>query len=595
MNGRLRAENRGSKTRRLAERAGRPHPRTEARGSETRRLERGAFTLVEMLVAVGAVALIAVGLARVFSAAGKTVRVGGVVSRLNESAALLERQIREDISRMTRNGFLVIVNERAGEGLKGSSVPPNEVGHLVRLSADDPSDGRQRRIDQFIIFAEGTFETKREAVVRNLTASSTQARIYYGHGLRWTDPANRNPIDIQDVDQDDDHAQVNTPAFGSPGPNQYASQWDLMRHVTLLAEPSFEEGRPFSRNPYIQSIDDNEYQIAGQPAAPSIFRNLDAANKPSAGDMARDDGSGVEKPGFACGVVDIATTSLGEIRAIVLDAINPGEFRNEPWVQGAGGIAFEPGEESLTYMKQWMDLAFPMEVEALQKSGSVTNQGYRMHCERQPPDLLGTRASGQTGQLAQPDFRRADQMMLMASNFVPACTEFIVEWSFGKTYQPKSSGNLGGPPGEIIWHGMDRWVDFDGDGEADPTSATDKRVARPYRGYKQRPYDSQPRDTAYEQDSVFAYPDDESNAVLSDLIHKPGSSTQIPSGMLYSYFGYVDPTYVPPQGSGKLTRDWPWPKMLRITMSLADPVDPTTERTFQFIVELPQRGAPAQN
>jgi len=35
------------------------------------------------------------------------------------------------------------------------------------------------------------------------------------------------------------------------------------------------------------------------------------------------------------------------------------------------------------------------------------------------------------------------------------------------------------------------------------------------------------------------------------------------------------------------TLPWKWPKLLRVTVTIADPIDPSFERTFQFIYDLP--------
>ena len=63
-----------------------------------------------------------------------------------------------------------------------------------------------------------------------------------------------------------------------------------------------------------------------------------------------------------------------------------------------------------------------------------------------------------------------------------------------------------------------------------------------------------------------------------------------------SYFGYHDPTFDPddPNRNGNTSdaalaesNPWPWPKLLRVTISLADPNDPSIEETFQFVIDLP--------
>ena len=89
-----------------------------------------------------------------------------------------------------------------------------------------------------------------------------------------------------------------------------------------------------------------------------------------------------------------------------------------------------------------------------------------------------------------------------------------------------------------------------------------------------------------------------SRKVWSELIHWPANykdrgrqfATDVP---LYSFFGYVDPTYNPTvlpfdQSKGDPdTVEWPWPKLLRFTISLVDAADPSVEQTFQFVVDLP--------
>ncbi len=573
-----------------------------------------AFTLLEMLIAVGAVALIAVGLARVFSAAGQTVRVGTKVSRLNESAALIERQIREDIAGMSRGGFLVIVNERADEY---HNPDHTNNGLPIALSADAPVETtRPRRIDQLLFFADGSFVSKRQGASADAIATASQARIYYGHGLSWADDANTRLIEVEDERQSDRNGPQNSaPGFGSPGPNQYAADWTLLRHVTLLTQPSPQPKPGF--NAHVRDGTDNDYQIAGQPACPSIFRLLEAPTKPSQTARWADDA--VRRPGFACGVVDIATTTLAEVRAVVLDEVSPNLVAGNGYVwrpdlddpSGSGAISFQPtpgfvsNNSSLTRMKFWMKYALPTWSDGLYAN---RNNGYRMHCERVPPNLLGTRNPQNRGALNQ-EYQRADQMMLASSNFVPACTEFIVEWSFGLAHPPRSSpSDVGGPPGEIIWHGLERWVDVNGDGVIDRSNGSpDRVVAKPYLdGLPQTDLPPAASET-FARDSAVMYnglqpydpaynhaPPPDGNTkediVPSELIHGEAyGDNGLPPATLYSYFGYLDPTY---QGAG--TRDWPWPKLLRITMSLTDPADPTTERTFQFVVELPERREAAQ-
>jgi len=141
------------------------------------------FTLLEMLIVVGLVALLSVGIAGVFGTVGETISRGRRVSELNRSAAQMERVMRADFNRMSREGFLVIRNEYANRGQPVSLFDPS-------LYEGEPSP-RPRRIDEIMFFARndtGQFETARVPMHPDMIASSDSARIYYGHGKKRIRP-----------------------------------------------------------------------------------------------------------------------------------------------------------------------------------------------------------------------------------------------------------------------------------------------------------------------------------------------------------------------------------------------------------------------
>src|SRR5690606_34179786 len=117
------------------------------------------FTLVELLVAVGAVALIAVGLAAVFGSVGDTVTGGRSVSGFTAYASLLERQLRDDIAKMSRDGFLVIVNQEAEGGAEIELYPGQPQARGGRVLSHQQ---RPRRIDEMLFFRTGEFVSGRE-------------------------------------------------------------------------------------------------------------------------------------------------------------------------------------------------------------------------------------------------------------------------------------------------------------------------------------------------------------------------------------------------------------------------------------------------
>jgi len=546
-------------------------------------VSKRAFTLVEMLITVGALAIIAVGLATVFDATGKTVTTGRRVSAMNEYAALIERQLRSDFEDMTREGFLVIRNEYA-------TGAPRDIPLRANDLADAPTT-RPRRIDELMFFVRRPVSTAREAPVPDMVARGDSARIYYGHAQAAR--VDLRPNSIYRIPQVNDQNNDSSALLGSPtpgNPNRYASQWNLVRHITALARPTASRSRTFGNDPgeinlpsnLVPYAPDTDTQIALQPAATSIFRRIAGLGPVATGFSSSNPLRGNQVPVFASGIVDIATTNLPEIQEIV-ETINdfPNQIPANPDISGLLDGRFTSGTNGLMTaerMQAWMDDGFPANSMSASAGGRT-----RIRAERSPPDFHGAVATNVPS--AQRSFRKADQLALSSSVFVPACTEFIVEWSFGVSYPV---GHPSGRGGELIWHGLERRVDLDGDG----SRQDNETVAEPYsHGGTNNPGELiipvRLRDSEQGLDE---------HVVRSELIHGPGTGfggSGAANGPLTSYFGYNDPTFqVDRPGSGEeaadLSMPWPWPKLIRITMSIADPNDPSFEQVFQFVFETPE-------
>lgn len=629
-------------------------------------LVRG-FTIVEMLMVVAIMALLTVGLAQIFRVTGDTVRAGKRLSNLNAYAAMVEKQIRADFKSITRDGFMVMRHRNAG------GTAPNFTDENILLAPNDAAP-RRRRVDEIVFFTTGDFTTARDPIYPTVQAKGTQARIYYGHGYRESPDADTY-YDRLRLDDLNNNLNDN-PKFGQPGPNRYASDWTLLRQQVVLSQPRsmvgiklpttlvdpapvYQNGNPSEAN--CEDLD-SRIQISLQPAASSIFRYLarvmPADLHPRFGNayVVRDDNSGSRpaRPQFASGIVDVCAMDLTEIRAILLDAQ---QLDNRALAQGfsldddfAGGSIggrddevrgsfffndLNPGaaNSSTRLMQAWMREALPANSDA----------GERVRYELTPPNLLGNIESP-SGNVYDKDYYRSDQMMLTASNFVPGCTEFIVEWSFGKAYP---STDTQGRAGQLIWHGLERRAGVTSTGQAayaalpygDPISNNADLYQMPYR----------------RMDGTTGYwpplPDEDTTTVANPApgvrhnvnllrIYNPFGGSNTPE---YSYFGYVDPSYrmrslwtdsdgdgffdsgeayedlnnngrrdtSPAEiaeaiiGNGDMWYDpnvngerpdprepgsipWAWPRLVRFTISLADPTDPLREQTFQFVVEIPE-------
>ncbi|MCE2652935.1 MAG: prepilin-type N-terminal cleavage/methylation domain-containing protein [Planctomycetaceae bacterium] len=581
---------------------------------------RPGFTLVELLVAIAAVALLAVGLAQIFSLTGRTVSAGRRLSNITSYANLLERQLRADLGSLTREGFLVIRNEL---------TRPNR---LVQRFPDDTSP-RQVRVDELQFFAKGDFRTIRPTVNPTRVASAGAARIYYGHGLQQPTEIGSRPIRLDDDNSD-------APFFGELGdnPNRYASNWTLVRHVTLLRQPSNTTEsvvRYTGSGPQLAEEEprerDGPWQIAQQPSVADLFRTLALGLNPPAAAEARRAGV---RPAFSSGVVDIAATDLSAIRSVILTA-RPVDPNYQTATQFPSGTA-----QTVLNVHALMRDSLPADSDA----------GQRIRTAASPPNYLGV-GPGWTGP-ATAD-QRADQYTLAGSAFLPRCTEFIVEWSFGVTTPS------GGSPGQVasadrtVWHGLRRQINLTGGpgldeivlpfGEVNPQPEVQPRFdpARdlsfinripqmsrlsgtawtlvPFAGVTSPFYNAQTRtlQVAYQPRRAAGEP---LAAVLRNVdagLINPETPGPDRDRVQYSYFGYVDPTYsldlnepnvlrsellVDVNRNGRYDADqgdvirspenlpWPWPTMLRITVTLADPADPRIEQTFQFILRLPPVG-----
>jgi prepilin-type N-terminal cleavage/methylation domain-containing protein len=602
-------------------------PRSATRAAGCRR----AFTLVELLVALAAVALLAIGIAEVFRLTGKTVSAGRRLSNITAYAGLLERQLRADFATMTRDGFLVIRNDGAdanGNGRYDRDVidasGTTRGADRVPLSPSDDSGGRTRRTDSITFFATGRFATARDARHPDAIARGSAARIYYGHGARQSPTASNYLVpraDDQFANNGDDVRMLplgRRATDGTPSPNQYASDWVLLRHVTVLAPPRSSEQSgltkptpivPFSSPDRWQ---DNLIQASLQPAAPSIFRKMidlvdqDRSLLPPANQLMRlppqgRGGQSIEIPRFSSGIVDIAATDLPEVRAVVLGApdptnISPAEFSARfPIALGTQQLQ----DEAVRRMQRWMIQGQPTDMDGTDPNNGVgainADLARRIRFEPTPPNYLGL-----PDPAVQRDYERSDQAMLSASAFVPRCTEFIVEWSYGQV-----RGNPIFPDaGQTVWYGMTREFDIDGDEQLDlPPTGVDYAIG-PYDG-------TMTQRVALNDSSEFT------RAVAASLIHPPRATGAAGSeSPLYSCFGYIDPTYKPstaPNGilfdalptvvGGRNSRTyeatdgdqlnspdtvpWMWPTLIRITVTIADQADPPVERTFQFILPTP--------
>lgn len=544
-----------------------------------------AFTLIEILISIAAMALIAVGLATIFGAIGRTVTAGRSVSAYTSYAALIERQMRADFASMSRDFPLVIRNELTGDGLNIPLYPAD-------------IKPRPRRIDEIIFGVKGRFASAREPLYPGYTARGDSARIYYGHGQRRIVDDTPNSAYLRPaLDDTNADPQAGVGVLNNVNPNRYPSDWTLLRHVTVFSGPTTTLNDP---PPLSDGVvyPDNEIQVGLQPAASSPFRRLGVTLPDSVPQNApynkliRDP----VRPQFPGGIVDVVTSDFSEVRSIVNTVDFQLPLNDEASLLAAlasGKYTVDPNGNypaSLRSMHNWMDELFPTWSMA-----QDTKDRVRMRYEPAAPDYFAPLT--QSPYYADPngikgDWGRADQVMLSSSNFLPHCSEFIVEWSFGKVWaplNPQSPGWDADQSGKVIWHGLTRPL------ADDPVKGLKK-------GQLAHIYD--PADAVNGIHDEFRIPYRRNDGALGEyLITKRrihGLQFVVPPGLtapLTSYFGYTDPQFSPdrnnnnsvidPDDAVSSSIDWAWPKLIRITISLADPNDPSVEQTFQFVFDAP--------
>jgi len=142
---------------------------------------RLAFTLTELLIAVGVLVIVVLAAAKIFSAASKVSAIAGANADLIQTATAIEQQVRADFANLPRNAFMV---------LQQVEVPP-----LGAFQSVDPSLGTAEiRADQIAFFTRGARTTTQytgsqeansnNGIATTWTPESAVARIYYGHGVQ---------------------------------------------------------------------------------------------------------------------------------------------------------------------------------------------------------------------------------------------------------------------------------------------------------------------------------------------------------------------------------------------------------------------------
>jgi len=238
------------------------------------RSTRPGFTLTELLVAIGAVAILTVGIGRIFASINGLVSTGIAVAELDQVARTIEQRMREDLEALSDmdadETYIAMRMREIGHPERPIYLTAEDREFDIRAGVspyDEESRAVYRRLDEIVFIAGGQTGARSFATAQfddfwtEAMPAAEHARIYWGHGLKpkqdpdWPDPepANRFPADenaqrtpprlfepdgyFGDRPAGDDPSELNPTIDEILGRNEYAADWTLVRHPALLLGP----------------------------------------------------------------------------------------------------------------------------------------------------------------------------------------------------------------------------------------------------------------------------------------------------------------------------------------------------------------------
>jgi type II secretory pathway pseudopilin PulG len=294
---------------------------------------RRAFTIVELLVAIGLLAVVIIAASKILGTTTQVSGLGEANSNVTQEAEAVEKQLRQDLARLDLDGYLVVrcvgVRNDVNRVRYGNSAP------LLNPVLDPNA---MLRCDQAVFFMKGAEDTQQYVGGSDLNgrfpprAGST--RIIYGHGVQVPDlaPVSETADNRLDPIGFDDGPLVpwawdapgsgrletsGSQSGGGPtvnGSQPEARQWVLARQAILLADDG------------------------GAATAHQNFPAIAALVESAAGGVTPDGsiatGNLVPSADLAASRNDVCSQQISDVRRIV-ERFGTGERRT--WV-GADGI-----------------------------------------------------------------------------------------------------------------------------------------------------------------------------------------------------------------------------------------------------------------
>jgi Tfp pilus assembly protein PilE len=492
-----------------------------------------AFTLTELLVAVAVLIVVILATARIFGTVSKVTGVGEANADILQTAAAIERQVRTDLERISRDGFLAIQSVEVPNNVNGSSLP-------LLNSALSPN--ATVRCDQLVFFTTAPQSTTAFTSTNSTgdpylnAKQATVSRVYWGHAVQLRNAAPQaDPFAVANFGWQTENGAALVPWLGltTSGPDRISTvNWATGTTVGEVnaTQPSAREWI-LARQPILIADDGGAslyyHQQFETPAFKNSTRDFWFVPTTVVTGNNRD-------PGVLSSRVDFSFQLLNSVRRTVL---------------GFPSDASAPLNDLATRRNQML------------RAVGASGNGFTPRWPR--------------AEKIAPSMNRADQML---TNPVIAgqCSSFAVEWTWedGTGRQTDPAGNL--LPGLVVrgdtsapWFGM-----------PNAERGTQALSSSPA-------YDG----TCQSQWGCLGAP------IFPAAIEGNTPVQTFTGGVLSGVrlyratFGYNTSQALDGTGSPNLELGYtPWPTALRFTFTLHDPEQRFTDgRTFQFVVELPRR------
>ena len=588
---------------------------------------RVGFTIIELIVAIGVTVILVLGVGRIFSMTKTTISMGEATAELSQYGRTLERLMRQDFENMTRDGFLVIRNERIGipkarndgkiderirSGVNNRPVYVDEKSWKEEDQTGIPHDMGVRRIDQIAFFAIGDYSSYqfrnaygdgfggRGIIARNDV--SAVARIWYGHGLRSLNLYNSADIDpasaeaeikrgvglneyrAKFADKEFDPKDPTKPdgTFKGDGANFYAQDWILARQAALVIRRESADADQLSSSfrsldfapSFIEYFNESTNYYRTPPFSMPVYSVNDRKEYHSL------------RRRLSPGMVDMIDMDLSEVEKAITDY---GWVYLEQGFRGfnRGEVAFytDPIGNRLKSFSDWIQNA--------QKNADGPAYSYVQ--DQRDRDLIDRDISEQwlrgqwirmalgTGRMrvetTPPSQSRYDQMLTHAT-LTPGCSNFEVAWS---------TGEVDYPSGEVVWYDIDQPANPYVEGFIPGSDGTEQESRRERR--ERAPsdpniwYSSEIPPAAITGRSPFGGP---LWPGTGDLLEDQAED------LYYATFGYFVPKVREGRNRQSLqkredrSQAWPWPKMIRIRVTLHDQRGRVAGgRSFEYVFNVP--------